>query len=156
MNSTDLPVTEYWDPELGYYDVPIAADGVPYDVWWPAYEHIAEIEWITTGRTWGWPDGLFGRQLTTGIEICTCIEVPYGDHEGQFAGYEYFDDPNCRFPHQAPTEPSCSCQYHAMRWVLPLSYVETLRHTIIDVRGLHTITWFSIVDACPQHGDRPW
>lgn len=90
MNSTDLPVTEWWDPEFGYYDVPIAAEGVPYDVWWSAYEHIAEIEWITTGRTWGWPDGLFARQLTTGWDFdpspnqalaylapprCTCLPV---------------------------------------------------------------------------------
>lgn len=72
MLSTELPITEWWDPEWDVYDVPIAPENVPYDVWWPAYFHQAMIEYITTGRTWGWPDGILMRQLTAGP-----ASVPY-------------------------------------------------------------------------------
>lgn len=149
MNSTDLPVTEWWDPEFGYFDVPIAADGVPYDVWWPAYEHIAEIEWITTGRTWGWIDGLFARQLTTGDDV---YDVQRHDPA----------DCNICRPFIGPlfvvagVPKPCTCEYHAMRWVLPIPFIETLRHTILDVGGLHAASWITINPACPHHGDRPW
>lgn len=64
MLSTDLPVTEWWDPEWDQYDVPsYPEDSLPFELWHACYMHQAWLEWLMTGRTWGWPDGLLARQL---------------------------------------------------------------------------------------------
>ncbi len=73
MHSTDLPVTDYWDPEWDVYDVPFspADDGVDWDVWWAAYCHLWDLRWVMDGYAEYRPD-FRGRELTTG---CRCRET---------------------------------------------------------------------------------
>jgi hypothetical protein len=72
------------------------------------------------------------RQITGGRELCTC-------------------------PWCANTRPAvwwqCSCRYHAMRWVLPIPFIELSLRTILTVHGLRGISWFEIDALCPHHGD---
>lgn len=74
MKSTDLPVTEFWDPEWDVYDVPLGPfdDGVEVDVWWAAYEHVWMLSWIQHG-TEAYIPFHYQHQLTTG---CRCREAP--------------------------------------------------------------------------------
>lgn len=144
MLSTDLPVTEWWDPEVDYYGVPMSPTGhgpAAEAAWWPAFVHLAEIEWIMTGRTWGWPDGLFARQLTTGHDpLCPAIT----------AGWEC----DCRDegpPYLGAWPWPCSCAYYRSR--THFSHVETLTGSLIPTYGLPGISWFIIHSDCPQHGD---
>ena len=77
MHSSELPITDWWDPEWDVYDVPSSpydvqrpgekAEALPealFDAWWEAYDHTAEVAYIMTGSRWGWPDNLHARQLT--------------------------------------------------------------------------------------------
>jgi hypothetical protein len=131
MNSADLPITEWWDPEWDVYDVP----GSLYDqdspaahsIWWTCYEHVAMVEWIMTGRSWGWPD-----------------------KPKELERHAYPGQPSTRT--KPPVKP-CTCEYHCARWVLPLQFLETRTRTLIDVLGLHGISWITINPDCPQHGE---
>ena len=145
MLSTDLPVTDWWDPEWDVYDVPIAPDNVPHIVWWEAYYHLAMIEYITTGRTWGWPDGILTRQLTTGHDpLCPAIT----------AGWEC----DCRdegpSPYLGRWPWPCSCAYIYLCCGLiadSVDGVQFLKEFGYDVG--HSATGFIIHSDCPQHGD---
>lgn len=78
MKSTDLPVTEWWDPEWDLYDVPLSPfdDGVDVETWWAAYEHLWMLSWVLHG-TEAYIDVHYQHQLTTGIpEGCTCRDAP--------------------------------------------------------------------------------
>ena len=82
MNSTDLPVTDWWDPEWDQYDVPLVPQHDPDDpaevriadtnAWWAAYDHVETIKHITTGQRWYGPDNFYAHQLTAGP-----ASVPY-------------------------------------------------------------------------------
>lgn len=72
MLSTDLPITEYWDPEWDVYEVPLSPFNgpgsqleVPYEIWWAAYEHDWVLGWILDGTAWYAPHH-WQNQLTTG------------------------------------------------------------------------------------------
>jgi hypothetical protein len=128
VDSRDLPITESWDPDWDVYDVPIFGwEDVPVDIWWACYEHCAWIEWIMTGRTWGWPEGLLARQLTTGA------------YPGQPAQRSEKIAPSCR----------CFYQVRYAPVVLPPNgpHGRARRVTVLDHR------FFTITPYCPQHGD---
>lgn len=67
MLSTELPVTEWWDPDPDWpvYDVPGSPEGAPHDLWWAAYNHVWYLEWIMTGSAWYSPHP-WQNQLTAG------------------------------------------------------------------------------------------
>jgi hypothetical protein len=134
MLSTELPVTEWWDPEYELYAVqPFPDDSVPFALWHEAYLHEATIEWIMTGHTWGWPDGLFARQLEP-------PRRPPSWYPGQ-------PEP------QKPRRRACTC-FYGLRQVLdaPGPYVVSPTPS-----GEGDLTWwtrcFVIVFDCPHHGD---
>lgn len=130
MNSTDLPITDWWDPDWGVYDVPSS----PYDVqevgdtsavteqhwmvWWTAYDHNAEVVYIMTGSRWGWPDNLLTRQLTR---------------------HAYPGQPSTRT--RPPVKP-CTCEYRPPDWWL------------IEGSGVVMLAGsrFMRDPACPHHG----
>lgn len=70
MHSTDLPVTEWWDPADDVHDVPPCPQGdgrTDATLWTEAFLFSATIGWI-----WADYDGYWGRwtrQLTTGADV---------------------------------------------------------------------------------------
>lgn len=73
MHSSELPVTEYWDPAWDVYDVPLSpwtgfgGPEVPAEVWWAAYEHVWILSWIRHG-TEAYIPFHYQHQLTTGYD----------------------------------------------------------------------------------------
>lgn len=77
MHSSDLPVTEWWDPEYDVYDVPNspydpqpvgstgAVTSAEFDTWWTAYDFLWDLRWVMHGSAEYRPD-FRGRELTTG------------------------------------------------------------------------------------------
>jgi len=102
MNSKDLPVTEYWDPEFDVYDVPLSPfedfGAVPLEdhveLWWAAYEHQWLLGWIMSGEA-AYIPARFAHQLTTGPGPCRCGS--YLDRDGD--QQKDADAPDCPVRH---------------------------------------------------------
>lgn len=139
MLSTELPITEWWDPEWDVYDVPLspftgagAELEVPYDVWWAAWSHIWTLDWITTGTAWYAPHN-WQNQLEP-------ARRPPSWYPGQP------EPPRHRFR-------ACTCSY-GLRQVTnaPGPYTP-----VPPPSGEGALSWwtrcFVIVFDCPHHGD---
>lgn len=143
MNSADLPVTEWWDPEWDVYDVP----GSPYDpqpagctdpvgeadfdAWWAAYEHCWILGWITNG-TAPYIPFQFQHQLTTGPAVLDITEAG--------AVLE-------RILRELAT---CRCHYdlRPVDGITGMFELDPFRH------GWHRGVYaFRIDPRCPHHGD---
>lgn len=137
MHSSELPVTEWWDPDEEVYDVPHTPRGAfweyPYpqqevDDWWAAYSHLWDLRWIMHGSAEYRPD-FRGRELTTGhSELCDDVALFWERRECV---------PDCP-RHRAPLAP-CTCHYY--------------RHGCGSVWLIGSN--FVINRTCPHHGDRP-
>lgn len=158
MNSSDLPITEWWDPEYDVWDVP----GSPYDaqapgemagdlpdwsfaVWWAAYDHVSEVGYIMTGERWYAPPNLYAHQL-------------------EARAY-----PGQPTHHSAPPVRPCSCAYHVVqtpadgRLIVP-TYHHSPGLTLEDEHDegawfysvwfprCPVLSWFTIRRSCPHHG----
>lgn len=169
MHSTDLPVTEWWDPEWDVYSVPLSPfedrGSVPLEdhveTWWAAYEHQWLLGWIMSGEA-AYIPSKFQHQLTTGGEVtptqCTCY----------YAGSTWHDGPMVREYH---LEQNPDCPLHwAPSWLAPCMCRYGLRH-VDGIPGTHPLdpfrhAWkrgvyaFRIHPGCPHHGENlrehPW
>lgn len=183
MNSTDLPITEWWDPAWDVYDVPGSPyddSDAPHDVWWAAYEHLWMLRHVMTGRAEYTPSH-FQHQLTTGSELCTCryrrylISAP-DDVEPERGCRYHFPTGRCRcvwefdgvrghrIPNRAcpahwqpepapPAVPPCGCEYVIHLARVPLASRPYSR----KVRSSRFVvaTGFKVDLWCPHHGEPP-
>lgn len=135
MHSTEIPITEWWDPPWDTYDVPLSPnlddpDAPDHDTWWAAYEHLWMLRHIMTGQAEYVPSH-FQHQLTTGAEnwCFECEDVhPPGHHT----------DP----------EP-CLCTYvrHSARLVWGTLGKRVLAHDVVIATGFQIKPW------CVHHGE---
>lgn len=137
MLSTELPITDWWDPEYDVYDVPLCPQG-DYDdpdeteAWWAAYDHLETVRHIMTGRRWYSPDNFYAHQVEP-------PRRPPSWYPGQ---------PEQRPPRIRP----CTC-FYGLRTVpdAPRPW-EDVRTPGIRRRRFYT-RCFVIVWDCPHHGD---
>jgi hypothetical protein len=171
-HSSELPITEWWDPEndvwtvpSGPYDYQDVGAGMPpaemFDAWWVTWDFVSEVDYIMTGSRYYAPDDLYQHQLTTGAErpyeVCKC-RTELTDAGTEFHA-RYVRNPACAAdwclaePHpmvrtyNAP--PACTCRYglHPTIW-----YPTHL----IDVPGVgqrSAAYTFRIDPRCLHHGD---
>lgn len=164
MDSKDLPVTEWWDPEWEVYDVPLSpfeGDRVDVDTWWAAYEHGWILGWILHG-TAAYIPFHFQHQLTTGAELCTCTVTAYDT--GTMFSYRRVDNPGCRYHHTGPipapapfprygTAPACMCLYGVRRVEGAPGPYAIVNMTARYKRHEWGVWAFKIHPRCPHHGD---
>jgi hypothetical protein len=153
MHSSELPVTEYWDPADDVYAVPPCPQGSGYDdadTWTEAFLFSATIEWI-----WADYDGYWGpwtRELTTG---CRCRDKP-----GWYPGRP--DNPACPVHGRCPRPsdpvgfetppPPCTCRYGLRKIADAPGPWEEIRNPGIRRTVLFT-RCFLIDRDCTHHGD---
>lgn len=126
MHSSELPVTEWWDPdpEWEVYDVPGSPESVPHEIWWAAYQHLWVLEWITTGSAW------------------------YSPHPWQ----HQIEPPRPPYLGRWPWPCSCAYAYLCCGLIVDtFEAVQFLREFGYAVG--HSATGFIIHSDCPQHGD---
>lgn len=92
--------------------------------------------------------------IATGVRHIVIVRLVMADEMPRQLG----PSPRGRFVYRdwranVPQVRPCTCRYHAMRWVLPIPFIETLRHVIFDVHGLYAVSWITIDALCPHHGD---
>lgn len=138
MHSSELPTTEWWDPEYDLYDVP----GSPYgetvgelapgmfDAWWTAYSHCWDIRWYRHGSAEYRPD-FKGRELTRGV-----FHPPSWSGHRDACPTQWGGPCDCDLP---PRTTPCTCHYRpgaVSQW--PGQYGSAFR----------------INPRCHHHGDR--
>ena len=153
MHSSQLPVTEWWDPADDVYSVPPCPQGSGYgdaDTWTEAFLFAAMIRWI-----WSDYDGYWGRwtrQLTTGDDVtptqCACYYAGSTWHEGPMVReYHLEQNPDCPL-HWAPSWlPPCTCHYGLHTAQLPYQVDRTRVRRRLVVLG----SYFTIDPWCPHH-----
>lgn len=167
MHSSELPTTEWWDPEYDLYDVP----GSPYgetvgelapgmfDAWWTAYSHCWDIRWYRHGSAEYRPD-FKGRELTRGV-----FHPPSWSGHRDACPTQWGGPCDCDLP---PRTTPCTCRYRVV--AVPLTGVVvmpdpitlelgTVPHVpgvshLLDLHGVATASVFVINPRCHHHGDR--
>lgn len=152
MHSSELPITEWWDPEWDVYDVPLTPnDGwwqdnptpEQCDTWWAAYAHLWNIRWVMCGSAEYRPD-FRGRELATGEPVAGWL----GHRD--LCPSQWGERCDCADP--LPAVP-CLCWYWTEAYGLRVSIRDPQqRHTYDDMPA--ECTGFQINPQCRHHGER--
>lgn len=154
MHSSELPVTEWWDPEWDVYEVPGYAlqDTIEdFDLWWLTWDFTAEIGYIMTGDRFYSPPNLYQHQLISG-HYRDCPTYGGGLCDGTCWIAYHKQQP---YAHAQPVErfgrpPACMCRYgHRVVPGIPGTHeMDPFREGWR--RGVYA---FRIHPKCPHHGD---